>query len=257
MCIRDRYNTLLAELIELYPKYKEIPEEQKNELRKISNWESELNQVKSELEQLRKKIDENKNQITTKEVTLKILKETKKPSIKISEEELNHRFNICQGIQRKIGKFLELIENTNLEVKPEKPEKLSEDEKRYYDILGEYFAEILEEIYFEHESWKLKKLDLLEKCYIVEGREKPIYFVDLGTGHSKLGAFMARLKHDTEKKKIVLLDEVGDMDKDVFGKLLDEIRLQVKAGKILLAALTKVRDDVKEPILTPIQVEEG
>jgi exonuclease SbcC len=245
---------LVEELIKLHPKYVEITEEQKIELRKISDWETELNQAEKELKWLDNKIKEIQNQIITKNATLDALKDTKKPSIKISEEDLNHRFNICQRIQRKIEKFRELMENTNLEVKPE---KLSEDEKRYYDILGEYFAEILEEIYFEHKSWKLKKLDLLEKCYVVEGREKPIFFVDLGTGHSKLGAFMAKLKHDTEKKKIVLLDEVGDMDKDVFGKLLDEIRLQVKAGKILLAALTKVRDDVKEPILTPIQVEEG
>jgi exonuclease SbcC len=230
---------------EIYSEYMKIPSEEKEMLKQIPWSEEEIKRIEERYKLYNEKIQEIESKILERKESLKFYEGLKQPKIQISEEELEREIELCRSIRRKIEDFREFIGGM-LSSQPIK------GMEQYYDIVGEYLAQILEEVYFEHRSWKVKKVDMQKGCYVVEGREKPISFVDLGTGHSKLDAFLSVLRQETGKKKIVLLDEVGDMDESVFDRLLEELKKQAREGKILLAALTRVGEGQPKIIEIPV-----
>lgn len=132
---------------------------------------------------------------------------------------------------------------------------LDDGATKFYDALGEYFAEVLKVVYFENKGWVLTRIDLTNRRYIVEGRQ-PISYVDIGAGHTALNSLLARMKQDYEgRKKILLFDEIGIMDNENLGRLIEEIKSQVRNHEVILALLSQVDNTVKGVVLEPISCE--
>ena len=126
------------------------------------------------------------------------------------------------------------------------------ESEKFFDALSDYFADILKVIYFEKQQWKVIKVDLFNRCYIIEGR-KPIAFPQIGTGHSNLNSLLTRLKQDfSGRKKVVLIDEIGHMDEENLNILLNEIKSQVRDGKIIFALLTRADNKLNRVKWIPI-----
>jgi hypothetical protein len=126
--------------------------------------------------------------------------------------------------------------------------------KELFDALSEYFAEILQNVYFEKKSWVVEKVDLVNRQYIVKNR-KPIKFVQMGTGHTALNSILSRIKQNFGgKKKIILVDEIGHMDEKNIGILVDEIKSQIKKGETIFALITIADSKVSEITWDPVPV---
>ena len=146
---------------------------------------------------------------------------------------------------RKIGSWIDFINRVNFE---SEIEEINEESNKFYNLLGEYFANIVKGVYFENKSWDVKSINLVKKCYIIEKRN-PILFLDIGTGHTALNALMSKLKQNYgEKKKILLFDEIGDMDENNINRLIKEIREQINQGHVLFALLSQA-DNSKDQIV--------
>jgi len=253
--LESELSKIATELGKLEEEYEKIPEEEKLKLRMLKDQvKNDYENTKREYSTLRKKKEDLAKEITIKRKVLENLKQLQKPYGELDTRELRELYDKVSSILRKISTWKDYINSFNLNnMTIEK--QVDEDALKFYDILGNYFAELLKVVYFENRSWELYKVDLINRRYVVKGR-KSIDFIDIGRGHTALNALMARIKQDYGRRtKILLIDEIGDMDKENLGKLLDEIKIQVKQGKVLLALLTMRDDSTNEVIMDPIPVD--
>lgn len=252
--IEKRITTVSKEMVKIEDEFQSIPENQRIELLSLKEHaKREYKDVKNEKESLENKIKELKAKIEASTQLIKDLEKIAKSSVKLDKQELKTLYNNTQIILRNLGLWTKYVSSVNLNELTINGNKEKEAEK-FYSALGEYFADVLKVIYFENKGWLVKKVDLLNHRYIVDERE-PIDFVDFGTGHNQLNAFMARLKQNYGgRKKIVLFDELGVMDKNNVARLLDEIKKQVKSGELMFALLTQVDDNLDKVVMEPVKI---
>lgn len=168
------------------------------------------------------------------------------------EDWLQEEYSNCDALISKISKWRQVLEPVNFR-KTDLGIKYDQG-KQLFDALSEYFAEILQNVYFEKKSWKVEKVDIVNRRYIVKSRN-PIKFIQMGTGHTALNSILSRIKQNFGgKKKIILVDEIGHMDEKNIGILVDEIKSQIEKGEALFALITIADSTVSEITWEPIPV---
>lgn len=255
--IKELNKSLLEKVREaeqLDEKYHSIPEKERKELTFEHDPEKvvrDYNNLKTEKYSLEKKLKDLEISISSKNDFIEELQRTKKPVKQSNLKKLRSNYEKTDSLNRKLSNFISHLGSLNLD-KMEIEEEIDDESKKFYDALGIYFASSLKVIHFEDKSWALKKVDLLNRCYEVKGRNS-IEFVDIGTGHTALNALMARLKQDYGgKKKILLFDEIGHMDQNNVNRLLNEIKNQVKNGEVIFAMLNQMDHSKENPVMEPI-----
>lgn len=196
---------------------------------------------------LKTEIDKMRNQT---ELTQQLLDEHNRTSSKppdYKEEQLDFRSKIANNLLEKLNRWPKLltdIDVTNIDVTNIVLTKNKDPDSdiQFFDALGGYLANILENIFHGDRKWMLKKIDLLNSTFIVDGGP-PIKFLDISTGYSALNSLFAKIKQSYGgRKKILLLDEIGIMDTGNIERLLTEIKKQVRSGEVIFAALNLARD---------------
>jgi hypothetical protein len=209
--------------------------------------------LKNRIESIEDKVKALNLGIQTRNGILKDIKTSRKPNIKMSKKELNQTYKTATAIARKVNSWIEFIKSIDID-KMTISESLDTDAKIFCDALSDYFADTLKTVYFENQGWKVKRVDFIRRCYLVEGRKTPIGFHDPGTGHTALNSLLTRLKQDYGgKKKILLFDEIGHMSDSLIKRLTDEINKQIDSGEVLLALLTRMDNTVDRVIVEPIK----
>jgi hypothetical protein len=254
--LEEEFASLLPKIDSLADPYDSIPQSERDDLlngKDRDRIEEDFENTKDEEAGLQDKIRRFEIKIESSGESLKELKKTKKPMKESDIEGLKSFYETASTLIRKINSFGDHISHLDL-ARMEVDEEMDEEAEEFYSALGNYFAFALEVIYFEDKSWKLKKVDLVERCYEVKGRD-PIGFLDIGTGHTALNALLARLKQDYGgKKKILLFDEIGHMDQNNVDRLLKEIKEQVKSGDVIFAMLNQMDNNADKPIMDSIEV---
>lgn len=232
-----------------------------DEVRQISNEEIEkiLESGKSEedyltkvklKDELERKINEKFTKIASIERAIHEIDQLTEPT-ECDKDELISRLDTIDAIIQKLSSWKMYLESIDFQAGITTAAKTAESEK-FFDALSDYFADILKVIYYEKQQWKVKKVDLFNRRYIIEDR-KPITFPQIGTGHSNLNSLLTRLKQDfSGRKKVVLIDEIGHMDEENLNILLDEIKSQVRDGKIIFALLTRADNKLNRVKWVPI-----
>jgi len=253
--VMGKMDEISKEMTVIENQYNVIPEHEKNKFRSLRDRvDRDYDNKKIEKSRLEQKIQSLKIEIGAKEQLVQEIGKIKKPPYKLSKKELKLLHDSSSKILRKTASWIEHIRSVDVEKMRVKDENINDEAKKFYMALGDYFADILKEVYFEHKGWSLKTIDIINRRYVVGGRKKPIDFVDLGTGHSKLNSLLARLKQNYGgKKKIVLFDEIGDMDDNNLGRLLDEIKMQVNSREVLFAFLTRMDGKLENVKVEPIK----
>lgn len=250
--IKKEIKRINKEMNKMELEYQSIPPPEKSRLSQIKVSGEEYQKTKDEISKIEEKIENLRIKIESKQKLIEKLKNIKKPYPSWDEGRLLMFNRICSILLRKINSWEESIRSLDLK-KISFEGELNTDSKELYEALAYYFADILKVVYFEQRGWSVKKVDFINRCFVVEDRERPIDFVDIGTGHNELNSLLAKLKQDYGgKKKIVLFDEIGIMDKENVNKLLNEIKKQVKNGKILFALLTQVDNNVENVVFEPV-----
>lgn len=206
----------------------------------------------------KKEFEDLKTEITTlkqKEKTLCVLIEELgelEPPTAYDEDWLQEESTNCKELISKVIKWKKVLELVNFR-KTDVGIDYDQD-REFFDALSEYFAEILKNVYFEKKSWEVEKVDLVNRQYIVKNR-KPIKFVQMGTGHTALNSILSRIKQNFGgKKKIIFVDEIGHMDEENIGILVDEIKNQIKKGETIFALITIADNTVSDITWEPIPI---
>lgn len=251
--VEAQLNEVVANLTSLEKDCEKIPDFRRSHLLSQKIDYKKFIEKQNEIKSLTKTFEDDNIQIQT---NVKLLDEINKPQSvksKLKEEELKKLYSSTSNLLRKISLWSDLVKSISLE---ESDLSLDEEQKVFYESISCYLAKVIKLVYFESKSWKVEKVDFIHRCYRVEGRKKPIEFVDIGTGHNELNSLMARLKQNYgNKQKIVLFDEVGVMDKSNLNILIEEIKSQIKSGHTLFALLTRADDDLEEVVAEPIKLE--
>lgn len=249
----SKINDLGKKLAKIESEFQSIEETERQKILRLNLFVDEkiYNEKQNELESIKKNIDDHEIEVNSKKSFIEQIEKIEKPTSMESETKLKELYSLTSNLLRKISRWKEYLESINLE---KVNVELIDESKKFYDSVAVYLAKILKFIYFENKPWEVQKVDFLNQFYVVKGRQ-PIDFVDFGTGHNELNAFMARLKQNYGKrKKIVLFDEYGVMDIDNFNRLISEIKNQIKTGEVFFALLTRSDDNLKDVVMEPVRM---
>lgn len=207
--------------------------------------------TKKEFEGLKTDIETLKQQEKTLIARIEDLGDLK-PLTLVDDGFLQKESTYCDKLRKKVKNWKMVLEQVNFRKTDIGIDY--EKSKEIFDALSEFFAGILKIIYFESKSWEVEKVDLVKREYVVRNR-KPIKFVQMGTGHTALNSILSRIKQNFGgKKKIILVDEIGHMDEENIGILVDEIKSQIKKGETIFALITIADSRVSEITWEPIPV---
>ena len=265
--IEQQLTKIAKDSIILEEKYDKIPQKEREQLVLVAQPnESDYQSKKEEITALGNKIENLKRNIQSIDANISAYKAKQKPPGYDNLEELKRKKNQAQDLFRSIGLWLDDIKDLeriwetggtteNMLVAKSSGGRPDEKASRLYQALGDYFGSILKVVHFENKEWKLRTIDIIDRCYVVDSRE-PIHFIDIGTGHTTLNALLAKIKQDYGgKKKILLFDEIGVMHPNVMNVLLKEIKNRVLSGDVLFAILSMVDPNVSGVLMEPIKCD--
>ena len=237
---RDEIDRTLSKIEE---EYIEIPDSEKNGFRKYSGIEEEFQQAKERCDALEKEIKNTEVQLEAQKLNAQNYKDINAPKTKLMSQDIISINNKVSKLESKFISYTGRLKDISL-AKLENGGVTNEEDLIFFSKIGEYFAKVVGEIYHEHKSMRVNKIDFQKRLYIMEDGST-IKISTIGSGHSSLNAISAKMKLNfPRKKKILLIDEITDMDTDVRNLLMEEIRKQILSGESVLALLTGWVDDV-------------
>jgi hypothetical protein len=118
--------------------------------------------------------------------------------------------------------------------------------KSYMKIIGEYIASLMgNKIIYQDSNVAIAYIDYSSKTpYFVTPENKRIAFSDFSGGQGSSNYLKAKLNINEERKFIVLIDEIANMDNKSLDIVIDRLKELDNNNKLLLAILV---EPAKEP----------
>ena len=162
-------------------------------------------------------------------------------SKKSSQYALNHRE--IQIFSNKLSFFTKYMVQRNNLIK-ENGELKSDDSleyKSYMKIIGEYVASLMgSKIIYQDSNVDIAYIDYSSKTpYFVTPDNKRIAFSDFSGGQGSSNYLKAKLNINEERKFIVLIDEIANMDNKSLDMVIDRLKELDDNNKLLLAILVE------------------
>ena len=162
-------------------------------------------------------------------------------SKKSSQYALNHRE--IQIFSNKLSFFTKYMVQRNNLIK-ENGELKSDDSleyKSYMKIIGEYVASLMgSKIIYQDSNVDIAYIDYSSKTpYFVTPDNKRIVFSDFSGGQGSSNYLKAKLNINEERKFIVLIDEIANMDNKSLDMVIDRLKELDDNNKLLLAILVE------------------
>jgi hypothetical protein len=203
----------------------------------------------------KEQIDDYKKEIKKSELLLEILDKTlldDKVKLKVedskqsSEYAINHRE--IQILSNKLSFFTKYMVQRNALIS-DNGELKSDDSleyKSYMKIIGEYVASLMgNKIIYQDSNVEIAYIDYSSKTpYFVTPEDKKIAFSDFSGGQGSSNYLKAKLNINEERKFIVLIDEIANMDNKSLDVVIERLKELDDNNKLLLAILV---EPAKEP----------
>jgi hypothetical protein len=244
-----------VELTKLESEYNLIPEDERRNFRIDPNIVQKYNALISGKGDMIEKIARTDTNIRVQKESLNKYEDLKKPNTEMSLDDIKTENNKVNQLLKKLNNYSKKLQNIDLK-KMQLRDSSGGDGTELYSKIGEYLASVVEVIYHNKRPYEIKNIDFSRGEYILADGSDPIKFNWLGTGARALNALLAKIKQNFKgRKKIILIDEIGDMDSDNQQILLDQLKMQVKTEDTLLAMLTE-RDDSSDAVrMVPIPLD--
>ena len=117
----------------------------------------------------------------------------------------------------------------------------SKEDISYLKIIGEYVASLMgSKIIYQDKSIDISYIDYSKKTpYFVTPKNRRIAFSDFSGGQGSSNYLKAKLNLNEERKYIVLLDEIANMDDQSLKMVISRLKELDKKNKLLLAILVE------------------
>lgn len=225
-------------------------QENRNEL--LSKWgelagvEGTPEDIQKELQELEISIRTDETLITKTQENLNLHRENaaRKPKYEGKEKELKDLYETISRLRENIFQWIQILQNpsqareqfASLEKRP--GFGLNDYEKFVKDV-GEYLGNQFEPVAFDCRLHEIQFFDIEKNVFITkENRQIPID--KLSQGQSKITTLTGVFKKmDPHRKKIVLVDEIADLDPENLQMLKNNLREEYNKGSVLLAVIVR------------------
>lgn len=201
----------------------------------------QINKYKSEISKFEGLITQTKITISNEEVKFKV--ENSKQSSPYAE----HQRKI-QIFSNKVSYFTKYLVQKNALIN-ENGELNSDNSKKdisYMKIIGEFVASLMgNKIIYQDKSIDISYIDYSSKtpCF-VSSKNKRIAFSDFSGGQGSSNYLKAKLNLNEDRKYIVLLDEIANMDNKSLNAVINRLKELDEKNKLLLAILVEPKKDM-------------
>ena len=121
---------------------------------------------------------------------------------------------------------------------------LSEYDRKYTEVIGEYLAKKIGDLRHISEIYKVKSINVVSKKILTESG-KVIHFADLGTGQGQAAYLDTLLSMSENKKIIALFDEIAMMDEMSLKPIKERLKRLYREKKLLMAVIVQKGERVK------------
>lgn len=218
----------------------------------LSSWK-QLHSIKGDPDELKDQIQKLQVQVQTEETliskygeNLTLLREnaTGKPRFEKKEkklQDLNEKIILMRERVYNWTKILQHPESFRKDFKPTGEGQgfgLREYEK-FEKAVGEYLGKQFEPVAFDYKLHDIKFFNI-EKSTFTTSDDRQIPIAKLSQGQSKITTLTGSFKKmDSNKKKIVLVDEIADLDPENLRKVKATLQKKFTEGSLLLAILAR------------------
>jgi len=165
----------------------------------------------------------------------------------------NHQKTI-QMFSNKLSYFTKYLNQNNALINDngELNSTNSKDNISYMKIIGEFVASLMDnKILYQDATINISYIDYASKtpCFVTD-ENKRIAFSDFSGGQGSSNYLKAKLNLSDDRKYIVLLDEISNMDNKSLKEVIDRLKVLENNNKLLMAILV---EPVKEENIFKIQ----
>ena len=250
--IEHKLDELSIELGKMEEEYNKISLDEKREFRPDSSVVDDYNKTKKDYEDTVKEIEETKKNLEVQNQYEMRFRNIQKPATKYTSQDIISLNEKVVKLKTKFNIFTTKLKDINL-TKLERGDISNKSDSEFFSKIGTYLANVVEVVFHEHKMLRVKQIDFQKGVYLLEDGST-IKTNTIGSGHSSLNAIVARMKNNfVDKKKILLIDEITDMDPGVREFLINEVKKQIQSGESVLALLTEWDFKSSENELVPIR----
>lgn len=169
---------------------------------------------------------------------------TGKPDFFEEEEKIKSIYQKVFGLKGSIARWMEILRDPEMAKmqhgKGHDNQGLEEVQyNKFVKAVGEYLGTQFEPIPFANKQHSVKFFDI-EKNLFITTEERKIHIANLSQGQSKITSLNGIFKKmDPNKKKIVLIDEISELDPQNLQKVKENLKEKLDQGSLLLAVLVR------------------
>lgn len=247
-----RLDQVSKELDQMEDEYNGIPPDEKRDFRIDSSVVDDYKKAKEDYDDLIKKIDETKRTLEVQKQYEMRFNNIQKPNTDLTSQDIISLNEKVVRLKNKFSIYTTKLKDINLS-KLQSGDISNQSDSEFFSEIGTYLANVVEVVFHEHRMLRVKQIDFQNGLYLLEDGTT-IKINTIGSGHASLNAIVARMKNNfPDRKKILLIDEITDMDPGVKDFLITEVKKQIASGESVLALLTEWDFKSSENELVPIK----
>jgi len=222
----------------------------------LSQWK-EVSLFEGDPESIQDKLNELEIDIGTQE-TLKTkyseklgllrANSTGKPKYYEKEQEIKDLYQTVFRLRGNTARWMEILRNP--EIAKEQLDKAEEarfgiaEYNKFVRAVGEYLGNQFEPIPFDYKQHNVKFFDIEQNVFITR-EDREIHIANLSQGQSKITSLTGSFrKMDPNKKKIVLIDEISELDPQNLENVKKTLKTKLEQGSLLLAILVRPSSEI-------------
>jgi energy-coupling factor transporter ATP-binding protein EcfA2 len=176
---------------------------------------------------------------------LRLLQEnsTAKPRCYEKETQLKSLYGAIFKLRENTAQWTGILDNPELAKNQFDQEEKSgfglSEYAKFVKAVGEYLGSQFEPIPFDYRQHDVKFFDI-ERNVFITAEDREIHIANLSQGQSKITSLTGSFKKmDPSKKKIVLIDEISELDPQNLEDVKKTLKQKLDEGSLLLAVLAR------------------
>jgi energy-coupling factor transporter ATP-binding protein EcfA2 len=221
-------------------------EELFDQWRKLKNLKEESVTLQSQIEDLDASISADEKIKSRLKENLQLLREnaTKPPKHKEAENRIKILYETISQIRENVFQWGQILQDPAAAREQftdigERPGFGIRDFQKFVTAIGEYLGNQFEPVAYDYRFHNIKFFDI-EKSTFMTSEDRQIPIDKLSQGQSKITTLTGSFKKmDPSKKKIVLIDEIADLDPENLQNVKNTLNQKLAEGSLLLAVLVR------------------
>lgn len=200
-----------------------------------------LNELNSDIEQKEK----GSNDLDEERINLETERRLNEQQIKDSQNKIKNPpeflddIDLIKKLKATSGYVINKVADVKSvinKIKESKSQNLNSDERQIAKDVGKYFGKYQIDIVHNYKTRRVKEIDLINGEYILDDNTSVNFRTN--SGKILINTLLARIRNlPTNKKSVLLIDEVSPLDSNNIELLQKEIKKKIESGNVIFAVI--------------------